>query len=317
MDPDCSVSTREGEDGLIIEQSVGDEPVHRDPVASPNLDQALARERKRHSRKRARTSKRRRKQVNTSIYIAGIPKDACENDLASHFAKCGILQPNPDTGRPRIKIYLDASGNAKGDALVTYAMAPSVDNALSILDGVPLRAGEQGLKVERASFEHKEVEGIGVDQVAKRRKEEMQSEEAKRRGLRRKALVTEALSWADEGQESNFAHRIVILKNVFDAANADYEIVRADMEEGCSACGTVQKVSVFERNEEGAVAIKFLNLEACVKCIEVMDGRWYDGRKLSAEFYDGTKNFQYKETAEERAMRESKWEEWLGKHGDN
>lgn len=310
---------RDGQDAILAQQESAVRVVHQETSMSPNMDLAQTRERKRQSRKRAREAKRRRKQQNTSVYVKGIPKDVTENELAEHFVKCGILQPDPGTGRPRIKIYLDAAGNPKGDALLTYAMAPSVENAITILDDVPLRAGGEALIVERASFEHKEVQGNNdTEKTAKQGQEGMESKERKRRGLRSKALVSEALSWAEEGQgqEVCSAPRIVILKNVFDREDANYTMIQEDMEEGCAACGVVEKITVFERNTEGAVAIKFSTLEACVKCIEVMNGRWYDGRRLSAEFYDGTTNYRYEESAEERSVRETQWKEWLERGTD-
>lgn len=283
----------------------------------PDGDLALARERKRQSRKRAREAKRLRSQVNTSVYVTGVPLDAGEEELAAHFAKCGILQPNPDTGRPRIKIYAGENGCPKGDVLITYAMAPSVDNALMILDGAPLRAGGGPLHVAKASFSHKK-DGNDPSNDSRVREGDgaAESDKRRRKGLRSKAIVEEALSWADEGKQGSNSQRMVVLKNVFDAGNADYEIVRADMDEGCGACGVVEKITVFERSAEGVVAVKFSTLEACVKCIEVMNGRWYDGRRLTAEFYDGVTDFRYRETAEDRLERERKWNEWLENGGD-
>lgn len=34
-----------------------------------------------------------------------------------------------------------------------------------------------------------------------------------------------------------------------------------------------------------------------------MSGRWYGGRQLEAEFYDGKTDYRYKETEEERKER--------------
>ena len=37
------------------------------------------------------------------------------------FSKCGIIKEDPDTKKPKIKLYTDKQTNVlKGDALVTY-----------------------------------------------------------------------------------------------------------------------------------------------------------------------------------------------------
>jgi len=42
-----------------------------------------------------------------------------------------------------------------------------------------------------------------------------------------------------------------------------------------------------------------------------MNGRWFDGRKLEAEFFDGKTDYRYKQTEEEVAERRKNWEKWL------
>lgn len=46
---------------------------------------------------------------------------------------------------PSLAIRRDESGAVKGDGLVTYLKAPSVDLAVQIIDGTPLRDGLQQL----------------------------------------------------------------------------------------------------------------------------------------------------------------------------
>ncbi|CAN8076705.1 unnamed protein product [Agarophyton chilense] len=279
---------------------------------SPRQRVAEQRERKRQARKRARQASRQRRQPNTSVYITGLPADATASELAAFCAKCGILLPDARTGAPRVKIYYDEHGAAKGDALVTYALRPSVDNALLLLDGACLRAHQFPLSVVEASFDHKKARTLAdaARQDAARAKSPTPR-------ISRHLFVREKMSWADEQHDERNAPnacRIVILKNVFDAntANAaDYDLIREDMQHGCAECGQVDKVSVFERSVEGAVAVKFNSIQACLQCIQVMNARWYDGRQLSAQLYDGKTDYRYKETDVDREKRDIEWKQWL------
>lgn len=274
-------------------------------TSQPDMNSAASMEAKRLARKRRRAAKRLEKRASTSVYVTGLPADATLEEVVKHFSKCGIILPSAENGKPRVKLYTTPEGDLKGDALITYAMAPSVENALELLDGVPLSNGGNPLKVERANFDHKRAVDVTTASAPGEGTKRL------RKGGGAQALVEDALSWAEEGQETSRAPRIVILKNVFDAATAEYDVIREDMAEGCSVCGEVEKITVFERNAEGVVAVKFVSSEAAKRCIELMDRRWYDRRKISASFFDGTTDYRYKESEEDRQRRDAQWAQWL------
>jgi len=110
-------------------------------------------------RKRPASKKRRRKAAeNTWIYVTGLPEDAGEEELQEHFKKAGILKLDAETGAPRIRLYKDESGTAKGDASLCYLLPPSVELAVDLLDGAPLRpaaieeSARYPLQVQPADF---------------------------------------------------------------------------------------------------------------------------------------------------------------------
>lgn len=56
---------------------------------------------------------------NTAIYVSGLPLDITMDELTQLFAKCGLVARD-EKGRDKIKLYKDAAGEPKGDALCTY-----------------------------------------------------------------------------------------------------------------------------------------------------------------------------------------------------
>jgi HIV Tat-specific factor 1 len=65
----------------------------------------------------------------------------------------GIIKKDPVTREQKIKIYTDEKGEPNGEALVTYFLKESVDQALAFADANSIRPGFV-LKVEVANFEH-------------------------------------------------------------------------------------------------------------------------------------------------------------------
>lgn len=82
---------------------------------------------------------------NTAIYVTGLPLDATAEEVHDVFSrKCGVIAEEIDSGRPRIKMYTDAQGNFKGDALVVFFKPQSVDMAVMLLDDSEFRFSPSG-----------------------------------------------------------------------------------------------------------------------------------------------------------------------------
>eukprot|EP00871_Galdieria_phlegrea_P000399 jgi/Galph1/135/GphlegSOOS_G4803.1 len=282
------------------------------PEETVTLEDLMKKEKKRLKRIEQRKKRKERwneevAKNNTSVYFTGIPEDVAEEEVVSFFSKCGILKLDPYTGKPKLKLYRDEQGNLKGDGVVTYALQPSVENALKVLDDTEFRLGTgKRIHIEPAKFELKGDRYIPKPKEQKTMKPIYSS----------KLLVQQKTSW-NEGIDDGRGLRIIILKNVFDPKEAEcdthyYEDIKKDIEIECLKLGELEKVTVFEKNPEGVVAVRFQSAAAAESCIEVMSGRWFGGRQLVAEYYDGKTDYRHKETEEERKQRIKNFEDWLG-----
>ena len=96
--------------------------------------------------------------MNTAIYVTSIPLDATFDEIRDTFNKCGVIAEEIDSGRPRIKMYMDDRDVFKGEALIVYFRPESVNLAIQMLDDSNFRIGEphaQHMRVQRADFSFK------------------------------------------------------------------------------------------------------------------------------------------------------------------
>lgn len=251
---------------------------------------------------------------NTSVYVSGLPSDVTEEEVAQVFSKCGVIKED-DERRPRVKVYRDReSGMPKGDGLVTYLKDPSVELALNILDGAPFRTDpSQVIRVQRAKFEQK-----GGDYVPKKKAK------SKKKVVGVLSKQEKELGWGGFDDKLAANKVTVILEHMFHPSEMEEEAtLREDLEDDikteCTKMGPVEKVRVFHMNPQGIVMIKFKTDDAAAKCLEVMEGRYFGGRRVSARMWDGIANYHVKktETAEEQQARLEKFAEQIeGKQAD-
>lgn len=116
----------------------------------------------RSSAKKVKPSKEAPARKNTAVYVTNLPIDIDVDEVHSVFSKCGVIAEEIDGRKPRIKLYTDAEGNSKGEALIVYFRAESVSLAVQMLDETDFRLGEAGpsgkMNVQAADFSYKKQE---------------------------------------------------------------------------------------------------------------------------------------------------------------
>jgi RNA recognition motif-containing protein len=66
-------------------------------------------------------------QKNTTVYTSGFPSNIDEEEFVKFMSKCGVIQKDPRTGKPKIKLYrTKEEGEPKGDGTCCYVKMESV-----------------------------------------------------------------------------------------------------------------------------------------------------------------------------------------------
>ena len=114
-----------------------------------------------HPKKAKAAASEPRERKNTAVYVSHLPTDVTVGEVHEVFSRCGVIAEEIDRGQPRIKLYTDEAGHFKGDALIVYFRAESVDLAVQMLDDTDFRLGRPAaaptgkMKVAAADFSYK------------------------------------------------------------------------------------------------------------------------------------------------------------------
>ena len=281
----------------------------------------------------ATTKKRKRnkpkfsaKNARNRIYVSGLPKDTNEEEVAAYFQKVGIIDMDPETQKPKIKLYRNKkgengnnqSGTLKGDASICYARPESVELALQILDENLFR-DDATLSVQRAKFEQH-----GTFDGDNKKGGKRVISEAKRKVARLAAL--QAVGW-DEGENGRIAGglkglRIVVLMNMFDPKELQndtndekLQTIEREVHAECGEFGAVEKITVFSKHPAGVMIVKFTQPNAASDAVNKFNGKVRDnGRKVEASYWDGVTDYTCRDEAKEEKETEKRLDEfgdWL------
>ncbi|CAH2315156.1 HIV Tat-specific factor 1 [Pelobates cultripes] len=243
-------------------------------------------------------------QRNTNVYVTGLPLDLTNDEFVQIMSKCGIIMRDPMTEEYKVKLYKDKQGNLKGDGLCCYLKKESVGLALKLLDDYEIRGYR--LHVECATFELK-----GEYDATKKRK--------KSKDYRKKlSMQQKQLDWRPEkkAEVRKRFERVIIIKNMFHPSDFEEDPlvlneIREDLRSECEKFGQVKKVLIFDRHPDGVASVAFREVEESDMCIQTLNGRWFGGRQLVVEAWDGVTDYQIEETSREREERLKGWDTFL------
>ncbi|KAL7502871.1 hypothetical protein ACHAXN_001346 [Cyclotella atomus] len=258
------------------------------------------------------------------IYVTGLPKDTDEEEVAQYFSKCGVIDLDPETQKPKVKLYRHKADEpegrtVKGDASICYARAESVDLALQVLDENLFRDGAV-LSVQRAKFE----QSADFDESKSKGGKRVISE-AKRKVARLAAL--QAVGW-DEGENGRIAGglkglRIIVLMNMFDPAefvndenDEKLRTLEQTVHSECEEMGTVEKITIFSKHPAGVIIVKFAQPNAASDAVNRFNGQVRDDgkRKVEASYWDGVTDYTVRDEEKEAKDAEKRLDEfgdWL------
>jgi RNA recognition motif-containing protein len=281
------------------------------------------------------------------IYVTGLPPDTNEEEVAKFCSKVGIIDLDPETQKPKAKVYRhhtdtkDESGNTiqagtcKGDASIGYARPESVELALQVLDEAPFRENFVGkdqnlyrIHVQRAKFE----QHGGYEQQKDRKKRVSQAQ----RQVARLA-AKQAIDWDDGEFNGRLTGglkglRIVVLKRMFHPrelpGGEQEDTMLAQLEQkvrsSCEEFGTVEKITVFSQNPQGVLVVKFTQPGAASEAVKAWNGRAFTfqkrERKVEASFWDGVTDFTVRDEEKDEKEMEQRHEEfgaWLESHKED
>ncbi|PKS10467.1 hypothetical protein jhhlp_002218 [Lomentospora prolificans] len=238
---------------------------------------------------------------NTAVYVTGLPLDATIDEVYDLFSKKGgVIAEEIDSGKPRIKMYNDEQGNFKGDALVVFFKPQSVEMAITLLDDTDFRYTSSGLtegkiRVQPADSSYKKTnydQDTSKNRGAEGRKPQKSERDRQKIIRKTQKLDAKLADWDDDvpypGQEdNNRTSKVVILKYMFTLQELEEDPaalleIKEDIREECEKLGEVTNVVLYDLEPEGYVSVKFRDANAAEACVQLMDGRNFDGRVVEA-----------------------------------
>ena len=247
----------------------------------------------------------------TKVYVSKLPTDITEEEFIEFMSKCGMVEFDARTKKPKVKLYKDSDNQLKGDGLCSYIKHESVELALTILDGSDFKGNT--ISVERAKFE---LKGEYDPKLKPKKLSKKQIEKAKKQKERLFAWVPDKMR-GERGKHE----KVVVIKNMFDVKDVDADPglildysnnIRAQ----CSKFGSVTKVILYDKHPEGVCQIFFKDPSEADMAVSMLNGRMFIKNVMSVETWDGRTKYNINESSTEEKERLEQWEKFL-QDGDN
>ncbi len=143
--------------------------------------------------------------------------------------------------------------------------------------------------------------------------------EAKRKVA--KLAAKQAIGW-DEGDNGRITGglkglRIVVLKHLFTPSTLQSDDTILDQLEKqirkqCSELGDVEKITVFSKNPQGVILVKFVQPAAATEAVKLYNGRKWGQNKIDASYWDGITDFTvHDDEADDTEQRVEAFGQWL------
>ncbi|KAM0133274.1 hypothetical protein ACHAO1_006373 [Botrytis cinerea] len=245
---------------------------------------------------------------NTAVYVTGLPSDVTVEEVHEVFSrKCGVIAEEIDSGKPRIKLYTDEKGEFKGDALIVFFKAPSVQMAIMLLDDTDFRidGGTSNerikMRVQAAEASYKKVQQTDADGNEKEKPKTSMKDKQKIIKKTQK-LDARLADWSDDEpsalvESSSKWDKVVILKHMFTLKELEEDPaamldIKEDIRDECGKLGEVTNVVLYDLEKDGVASVRFANAESAKACVKLMNGRKFDGREVEAYITDGKEQFK-------------------------
>ncbi|KAF9696027.1 hypothetical protein EKO04_005966 [Ascochyta lentis] len=253
-------------------------------------------------------SKKPKVQENRAIYVSNLPRDTNETEIEDEFKKYGIIDQGAD-GNKRIKMYKDEEGNFNGECLIVYFKKDSVELAIRMMDDYYFRIEDQSqgkIKVKEADFSYKKHKD-GDEIASKLTRKDKKASERNRAELNRKLA-----EWSDNEEEvaetfapkKNKWAKVCILRYAFTLAELEEDDaaileIKEDMREEAETFGEVTNVTLFDKEQDGIMTVRFKEFEGAEKFKDAIHGRHFGGRKLEVILAEDKPRFKKSAKGEE------------------
>jgi HIV Tat-specific factor 1 len=250
----------------------------------------------------AQVTKKPKTMENKAIWISNLPPYTTKQELEDEFCRFGIIDKGAD-GDARINLYTDKeTGEFNGTAMIKYFKKESIALAINMMDDYYLRPGDTShgtIKVQEADLNYKK-EKDGDTVASKLTRKDRKASEKNRADLNRKLA-----EWSDNEEEvaqafapkKNKWAKVVIIKGAFtfedlEEDDAAYLEIKEDMREAAEKFGDVTNCTLYDKEKDGYVTVRFKEFEPAEKFVEAFQGKGYSKRKLQLSIAEDKPRFK-------------------------